>query len=73
MKAKSIGKNFNDYLDDDIEEANRPEVINQGSTLFFRNERNQCIIKAPNIHIAIVDLSKRNDIRPDKIPKFFEE
>jgi len=35
MKAKSVGKNFSDYLDDDIEEVNRPKVINQGNTLFF--------------------------------------
>ena len=58
MKAKSVGKNFSDYLDDGIEEANRLKVIDQGSTLFFQNESNQCIIKAPDILITIVELPK---------------
>ena len=46
MKAKSVGKNLSDYLDDGTEEANRSEVIDHENTFFFRNKSNQFITKA---------------------------
>jgi len=57
MRAKSVVKNLSDYLDDDIEEANRLEVIDQRHPLFW-NESNQCIIETPKIHVAVVELTK---------------
>ena len=35
MRAKSVVKNLSDYLDDDIEEANRPKVIDQRTPSCF--------------------------------------
>ena len=58
VRTKPVGKNFGDDLDDDVEKTNKPEFIDQRSTLCFQDESNQCIIEVPKIHCTIVELAK---------------
>ena len=57
MRAKPVGKNLGDDLDDGFSRLIGRNSLTKKAP-FFRDESNQGLVKAPKIHASIVKLAK---------------